>query len=391
MFVRQDGRVPLLILRLLVAGLIGSTGVGLAPAASLSWQPWQHLAGVFDLAGPRSDGRLVVAAGGRLFLMSLDGTILPFADGPGGYLVPSGPEAYLDVSPGLHVTGSSCDFARDDVFIIRPSAPLGITRVDPSGHATNFTNITGVDSLNGIVFDTVGRFDHRLLVTGPHNSHLSVLAIDCKGGIVAISDAAPPAEGGLAVAPTGFGTHAGELIAPDESSGTVWAITASGQSTLLVTSGIAHGGDIGVESAAFVPSGFMARGGTAYVADRATANNPHPGTDSILRMSSSDLAAASVRDTDLLIAAEGGAVTIRVRCSPGCAATTIVPTGTTAHIEGHLLVSANHPAAAPSALAPVADLGSQRAQTLFRLVIGSLVAVVLLVLVALRLRRAGRR
>jgi len=135
----------------------------------------------------------------------------------------------------------------------------------------------------------------------------------------------------------------------------------------------------------------MARGGTAYVADRATANNPHPGTDSILRMSSSDLAAASVRDTDLLIAAEGGAVTIRVRCSPTCAATTIVPTGTTAHIEGHLLVLANHPAAAPSALAPVADLGSQRAQTLFRLVIGSLVAVVLLVLVALRLRRAGRR
>src|SRR5439155_12289196 len=130
--------------------------------------------------------------------MRLDGTILPGAEGPGGYVVASGAEAYLDVPPGLHVTGSSCDFERDDVFIIRPSAPLGITRVDPSGHATNFTNITGVDSLNGIVFDTVGRFDHRLLVTGPHNSHLSVLAIDCKAVILAISDAVSTPKGGLA-------------------------------------------------------------------------------------------------------------------------------------------------------------------------------------------------
>lgn len=323
--------------------------------------------------------------------MSPDGTIVPFADGPGGYQVSSGPEAYLDVSPGLHVTGSSCDFTRDDVFVIRPNAPLGIARVDMSGHATNFTNITGVDSLNGIVFDTVGRFDHRLLVTGPHNRHATVLAIDCKAGIVPITDAAPPVEGGLAVAPAGFGSHAGELIAPDENSGAVWAITASGQSELLAASGIAHGGDIGVESEGFVPSGFVARSGAAYVADRATSNNPHPGTDSILRLSSSDLAAAGVRDNDLLIAAEGGGVTIRVRCAATCATATIIPVGTAAHIEGHLAVVASHPAAAPSALAPVADLGSQRAQTVFRLAIVILVAIALLVLVALQLRRAGRR
>jgi hypothetical protein len=383
--------VPLLIVRFLIAGIIGSAGVGLAPATSLSWQPWQHLAGVFDLAGPRSDGRLVAAAGGRLFLMSLDGTIVPFADGPGGYQATSGPESYLDVSPGLHVAGSSCDFARDDIFIIRPSAPLGITRVNASGHATNFTNITGVDTLNGIVFDTVGRFDHRLLVTGPHNQHSTVLAIDCKAGIIAITDAAPPVEGGLAVAPSGFGAHAGELIAPDENSGAVWAITASGHSELLAASGIAHGGDIGVESEAFVPPGFVARGGLAYVADRATANNPHPGTDTILRMSSTDMASAGVEDSDLLVAAEGGGVTIRIRCAATCAAATIVPTGTTAHIEGHLAMVANHPAPAASALAPVTDLGSQRTQMVFRLAIGILIAVALVVLVVVGVRRTRRR
>jgi hypothetical protein len=373
----------------LLAWAIGSAG--LASGGELSWQPWQHLTGVFDLAGPRSDGRLVAAAGGRLFLVSPDGTIATFADGPSGYHVVSGPEAYLDVSPGLHVSGSSCDFARDDIFIIRPAAPLGITRVDAAGHATNFTDIRGVDSLNGIVFDTVGRFDHRLLVMGPHNQHSTVLAIDCKAGIAPITEVAPPAEGGLAVAPSGFGAHAGELIAPDENSGAVWAITAAGHSELLVASGIAHGGDIGVESAAFVPSGFVARGGTAYLADRATANNPHPGTDTILRMSSSDLAASGVGDGDLLIAAEGGGVTIRVRCRATCAAATIVPAGTSAHIEGHLVMVASHPSPASSALAPVADLGSQRAQMLFRFGIGILIAVALFVLVGLRVRRAGRR
>ena len=44
-------------------------------------------------------------------------------------------------------------------------------------------------------------------------------------------------------------------------------ISATGHSSVLVASGIPHGGDIGVESAAFVPPGFSA-GGTAYVVYR---------------------------------------------------------------------------------------------------------------------------
>src|SRR2546421_9258129 len=179
-------------------------------SATVSWQPWQHLSGVFDLAGPRSDGRLVAAAGGRLFLVASDGAIAPFADGPGGYQVASGPESYLDVAPALHVSGANCDFARDDVYVIRPTPPIGITRVDSRGRATNFVDITGVDGLSGIVFDTVGRFDHRLLVAGPHNQHSTIIAVDCKGGTVTITSSAPPIEGGFAVAPTGFGAHAGD-------------------------------------------------------------------------------------------------------------------------------------------------------------------------------------
>jgi hypothetical protein len=360
-------------------------------SATVSWQPWQPLPGVFDLAGPRSDGRLVAAAGGRLFLVAADGAITPFADGQGGYQVASGPEAYLDVSPGLHVVGANCDFARDDVFVIRPTAPIGITRVDPQGHATNFVDLTGVDSLSGIVFDTVGRFDHRLLVSGPHNQHSTIVAVDCKGAIVTITNSAPPVEGGFAVAPTGFGTHAGDLVAPDENTGAIWAVSATGRSELLVASGIPHGGDIGVESAAFVPAGFTRNGGAAYISDRATANNPHAGTDNILRISSSDLMAAGVRDGDLVVVAEGGAVTIDVRCAPSCTSTAIVPAGTSAHIEGHLVIIANQPRPAAPSLPAVADLGSQRAQLLIRLAVGAVIAAALAALVVLMARRTRRR
>jgi hypothetical protein len=329
----------------------------------------------------------VAAAAGKLFLVSREGTITPFADGPGGYNIASGPEAYIALSPGLHVATSGCDFARDDLFVLRPGKPLGITRVDPGGHATNFADIAGVDSLNGIVFDTVGRFDHRLLVTGPHNQRSTVLAIDCKGGIVPVTDAAPPLEGGLAVAPAGFGTHAGELIAPDENSGAMLAITAGGQSNVLVASGIAHGGDIGVESAAFVLPGFSV-GGTAYVADRGTANNPHPGTNTILRLSSSELNAAGVQEGDLLIGAEGGGVTIDVRCATSCTATTIVPAGTTAHLEGHLITVADQPHSSAT-LPAVSDLGSQRGQLILRLLVTIVVAAALFLVLALRMRRSG--
>jgi hypothetical protein len=116
-------------------------------------------------------------------------------------------------------------------------------------------------------------------------------------------------EGGIAVAPAAFGHYGGDLIAPNETSGRVYAIRPDGTVVTLAVSGLPHGGDIGVESAGFLPPGFGA-GDAAYLADRYSKGNKHPGTNSILRLPGSQPLKAGARPGDLLIATEARAHTI---------------------------------------------------------------------------------
>jgi hypothetical protein len=128
------------------------------------------------------------------------------------------------------------------------------------------------------------------------------------------------------------------LIAPDEKTGRIYAFDPAGKSRVIATSTLPVGGDIGVESADFVPPGFIARGGWVFVADRGTPGNPHPGTDSLLRLSARDLAAAGVLDGDLLLATEGGNAVEAVRCrSARCTVTRVADGPPTSHGEGHLV------------------------------------------------------
>jgi len=317
--------------------------VGAAPA----WTQWQSVAGVFDLGGPRSDGALIVAGSAALYTATAAGDLQPFAGGPGGYRDAAGAEAYLAVSPGQRVAASGCAFAVDDIYILRLRKPVGLTRVDSTGESSASFGNLDMPGLNGIAFDSAGAFDHRLLVTGIVSGKTELLAVDCRGAAQVVTKTAPVVEGGMAVAPETFGQFAGSLIAPDELSGVIWAIAPGGTPTQVVKSGLPKGGDIGVEGVAFVPSGFTARGGYVYYADRKTAGNPHPGTDSVLRLSSADLVEAGVKDGDLLAATEGGASMIAVRCDATCHVIPVVTTPTTAHGEGHIVFTMN-PAPAPS-------------------------------------------
>src|SRR6266852_3304132 len=264
-------------------------GLALAPvsvrADVVTWERWMSIPGVFDVGGPRN-GFLVVAGSAALYLVHPEGAVAPFARGSGGYHDDPGAEAYIAVSPGGHVGASNCDFRRDETFILRLHAPLGVTRVDAAGvSSSSFASITGMSSLNGIAFDTTGAFDHRLLVSGSAAGKIVIAAIDCKGAVQVITTSAPTLEGGLAVAPRGFG----------------------------------------------------ALGGAVYFADRKSPGSPHPGNDAILRMSSANLAAAQVQDGDMLLATEGGATMVAVRCAASCIVIPVVTTPTSAHGEGHLV------------------------------------------------------
>jgi hypothetical protein len=308
----------------------------LTGATGPTWEHWQTIPGIFDVAGPRQDGSLVVAGSGLLYLVDPSGNVSPFARGPQGYAGEGGgAESYLTVSPGLPMTAAGCNFAPDDVFVLRLHAPPGITRIDGQGHATPFATVAGVESLGGIAFDTTGAFGFRLLVSGGSKGKTSIAAIDCKGSMAFITQTAPTVEGGLAVAPAGFGPYGGDLMAPDEGSGKIYAIAPDGTVAVAAVSGLPVGGDIGVESVAFVPQGFS-RGGAAYYSDRLTPGNPHPGTDSLLRLTSPYLTGAAVHDGDLLGATEGGATMVDVRCDVTCQVFTVVGVASTSHGEGHI-------------------------------------------------------
>jgi hypothetical protein len=301
----------------------------------------------------------VVAGSGALYTVTPGGDLGPFARGPGGYRDDPNAEAYLAVSPGQNVAQTRCHFVRDDVFVLRLHTPVGLTRVDRTGEESGSLAHLDASSLSAIAFDTSGAFDHRLLVAGPTTGGKAELqAVDCKGSAQVITRTAPQVEGGMEVAPESFGEFAGSLIAPDELSGLIWAIAPDGSAKQVVQSGLARGQDTGVEGLGFVPPGFTRRGGYVYFADRKTANGPHPGTDSVLRLSSADVVAAGVQDGDLLAATEGGASMIAVHCQATCRVIPVVATPTTAHGEGHVVFTLNAQPQAMPTVSPSAPLAS---------------------------------
>jgi hypothetical protein len=162
-----------------------------------------------------------------------------------------------------------------------------------------------------------------------------VLAIDCTGRVRAITTHAPAMEGGIAVAPASFGRYGGDLVAAGETSGRIFAVAPDGAVVTLAASGLPRGGDIGVESTGFVPPGFGSRD-AAYLADRYSRGNRHPGTNSILRLPGTELVKAGVRAGDLLAATEASARTIVVRCGRGCTVRYIAIGPDITHAEGHI-------------------------------------------------------
>jgi len=303
------------------------------PAGPAAWAKFRHLAGVVDLAGPRGDGSFVVAAAGRLFVLGGDGALSPFARGAGGYQTAAGTEPYLALTNSVPVQGDHCSFGKNAVFAIEPGTRPGIIMISARGRARRFASLPAGRALSGIAWDGTGRFGHRILVTAGSGGRTTVFGIGCDGRVSAVASGALAVEGGVVVAPATFGGFGGDLIAPNETSGRVYAVEPSGRIVTLVRSGLPAGGDIGVESAGFVPPAAAA----AYLADRFSPGNRHPGDDVILRLPAAEFARAGIRAGDLLVATEGGAMTIDVRCAAACTARYVAVGPAIAHGEGHIV------------------------------------------------------
>src|SRR5258708_28279813 len=83
-------------------------------AATATWSTQLHVTGVVDVSAPRTDGRLVVSGGRRLWLLDpRSGELTPFATGVGGYTGGGGDEPYLPLSPGRPVAAAGGALAAD--------------------------------------------------------------------------------------------------------------------------------------------------------------------------------------------------------------------------------------------------------------------------------------
>ena len=134
-----------MLLSLAAAGL-GAAGCGNAVTGKITarsagqpahWTAFAIADRPLDIAGPRRDGSVVLAAGGRLWLLSPSGSRTAFAP---GYRSPGGEEPYIALSPGgcygagtlyaLHLTGGR---------VKRPSAKnisCGVSRRRKTAGAT---------------------------------------------------------------------------------------------------------------------------------------------------------------------------------------------------------------------------------------------------------------
>ncbi len=311
---------------------------GATPATNqrdFRWTPLIRVHGPHDVVGPRADGRLVIATSRGLFLYRRGGRATPFARGEGGY-VPVLGENYSVLARDRRLPAAGCRFRRDDLYVLDPMTNPSVIKVDKRGRATRLVSFPGA-LLAGITFDQVGRFGSRLLVAARIANELTLYGVDCRGRAQVILEHGPQVEGGIAVAPRSFGAFGGRLVAADELSGNIYAFDQRGGHTLLASSGLPGGSDIGVESLGFVPKGF-GRKARAYMADAPAPGSPTEGTDSVLSVSGADLMRAGVRTGDLLVATEAGARTVRVRCRTGCTVREIGRGPAATHGEGHVTV-----------------------------------------------------
>jgi hypothetical protein len=139
----------------------------------------------------------------------------------------SGPkERYIAIAPSQ---SSAAGFTPGDIFV---SQGTEIYKIKSDGSSvTLFATISDADvDHTGLTFDKVGTFGNKLIATSINGK---IWKVDSGGGSTLLVDTGKYIEG-PAVAPSDFGTYAGQLLVADENNGQVHAIDNAGSVTLDV-------------------------------------------------------------------------------------------------------------------------------------------------------------
>ena len=209
------------VVAVLVAACGGAaTGGIVAPRSQrlARWLAFAHLRRPLDLVADDDGRRIVATASGRLWALGPIGAVQAFA--PGRARIPQ-PRRRGAIHRPL-----AGRLLRNRVRLRAAARFRTRSRRSLAARARTAIRRLGEPGLiDGLAFDTTGEFGHRLLVTINAGTRTTVDAIGCAGIVHAITRSAPRVEGGIAVAPATFGRFAGDLIAPGETSGRIFAIT----------------------------------------------------------------------------------------------------------------------------------------------------------------------
>src|SRR5580765_5760940 len=99
-----------------------------SPTRTARWSPFASVTAVVDMTDARArDGRLTVAAAGRLSLLGPSGTPVPYARGPHGYSTRTN-EPYIARADDRAVPGAGCSFVEDTIYALEPSNQPAVIR-----------------------------------------------------------------------------------------------------------------------------------------------------------------------------------------------------------------------------------------------------------------------
>ena len=305
---------------------------GLPPAPPAAGRV-RHLPGVVDLAGPRGDGSFSRRRPGGCSSWPRRRAEPVRPRARGGYQTARGTEPYLVMVNGVSAsTGPLCVHRGHRLRHPAWRPASGHHRSTRAGRARRFASLAARAARCPVSRSTLpGGSGKGRRSWGESGGKTTVFGIGCDGRLATVT-AWRPAGGRRHRRGACYARRVRRLShRADRDQRPGVAASLAGKFVILVPVRPACWCDIGVESAASPRPGS----GRQYLADRFSPGNRHPGDDAILRLSAAGLARAGIRPGDLLVATEGGARTIDVRCAATCAVRYVAAGPAIAHAEGH--------------------------------------------------------